>query len=245
MSLEFDLQQVFDDDYLHFYEPVLDAARSDHEAQVIASLGGVAPGHRVVDLACGHGRLAHRLAGMGAHVVGVDLCARFLERARADARTRGVAVEYVEADMAKWQADERFDLAFNWFTSLGYADDQGNLDVLRAMHACLKPDGVALIEVIHGPQLLQSFMPTIVIETAEGMLVDRNRFDPIRHRVLTRRTIVKGGKTRKFDISVRIFSFAELRDWLLHVGFREVKPFDQDGRVLREDSPRMILRARR
>ena len=52
MSSEFDLRDVFDDDYLYFYSPVLSDERSEAEAELICSLGPVAAGPRVLDLAC-------------------------------------------------------------------------------------------------------------------------------------------------------------------------------------------------
>ena len=49
----------------------------------------------VLDLACGHGRIANRLAQRGAQVTGLDATPLFLEQARRDAAERGVEVDYV------------------------------------------------------------------------------------------------------------------------------------------------------
>ena len=94
---EFD--DLFGEDYLYFWEASLTEERSDREADLVWKLLELEPGMEVLDLACGHGRLANRLAGRGVRVTGLDLSAFFLERARADAAARGVEVEYVEGDM--------------------------------------------------------------------------------------------------------------------------------------------------
>ena len=67
----FDLGQVFDDDYLYLYEPTL-AQASDADMVVIWRLLELEPGSEVLDLACGPGRIANRLAERGARVTGLD-----------------------------------------------------------------------------------------------------------------------------------------------------------------------------
>ncbi|MFD2416916.1 methyltransferase domain-containing protein [Amycolatopsis pigmentata] len=48
---------------------------------------------RVLDLACGHGDLANRLAARGCRVTGLDSSEIFLDRARADAAAVDVSVD--------------------------------------------------------------------------------------------------------------------------------------------------------
>jgi len=44
---------------------------------------------------------------------------------------------------------------------------------------------------------------------------------------------------------VRMFSAAELRDWMLAAGFREAEPYGEDGEPLRLEHRRMTLVARK
>ena len=48
------------------------------------------------------------------------------DRARRDARDRGVAVSYVEGDMRALPWRGRFDRVISWFTAFGYFDDPAN-----------------------------------------------------------------------------------------------------------------------
>lgn len=76
----FDFDQVFDDDYLYFYGPRLENV-ADGDADAIWRLLALDPGMEVLDLACGHGRIANRLATRGARVTGLDATPFFLAHA--------------------------------------------------------------------------------------------------------------------------------------------------------------------
>jgi SAM-dependent methyltransferase len=243
VGTEFDTEEVFDDDYLYFYEPLLSDERSEAETDLVCSLGPVEPGDRVLDLACGHGRIANRLAERGASVTGLDLTPRFLELARADATRRGVHVEYVQGNMAELARAESFDVVLSWFTSFGYFDDAGNRRVLGAIHRSLKPAGRLLLELNHAPALWAGFLPSVVSRRGDDLMIDQHRYDALTGRVHDRRTVVRGGKVRSFRFSNRLFAFPELRDWLLGAGFQRVEAFGPDGLPLTHQARRMIVRA--
>lgn len=105
----FDTQELFDDDYLFFYTDILTDEVSDRQTDLIWRLLELEPRAQVLDLACGHGRIANRLAVKGASVTGLDVTSGFLDRARMDARSRGVEVDYVHGDMRKLAWEDRFD----------------------------------------------------------------------------------------------------------------------------------------
>ena len=74
-------------------------------------------------------------------------------------------------------------------------------------------------------------------------MVDQVTYDPVTGRVHNRRTIVRDGRVRTVNFGVRMFTFVELRDWLLGAGFQRVEGFGQDGTPLTLASRRMIVRA--
>ena len=55
-------------------------------------------GERVLDVACGSGVLARRLAELGASVTAVDLSEAFIERARARGQKSGTPIDYQAVD---------------------------------------------------------------------------------------------------------------------------------------------------
>jgi 2-polyprenyl-3-methyl-5-hydroxy-6-metoxy-1,4-benzoquinol methylase len=126
----FEFSEVFNEDYLYFYCPDLEKV-SDAHAETVWRLLDLQPGMEVLDLACGHGRIANRLAQRGARVTGLDATPLFLEHARRDAEKRGIEVDYVSGDMRSlpWP-EHRFERVLSWFTSFGYFDDTDNQKVL-------------------------------------------------------------------------------------------------------------------
>jgi SAM-dependent methyltransferase len=242
---EFDFDEVFNEDYLYFYEPLL-AEVTDADVDAIWRLLELEPGSEVLDLACGHGRIANRLAERGARVTGLDATPLFLDRARHDAAARNVEVDYVDGDMRSlpW-ADARFDRVLSWFTSFGYFNDDDNRRVLREAHRVLWPHGRLLIENNNLAELLPRWLPAVVTERDGDFAIDRPRFDPVTGRATTERVLVRDGNVRRCSFSVRMFIAVELRDWLHDAGFGVVNLLDGTGDALTAHSRRMITIAHR
>jgi SAM-dependent methyltransferase len=235
---QFDYDDVFDEDYLYFFAPRLDETR-DADTKLIWDLLGIRAGATLLDLACGHGRIANRLAERGASVCGLDAMPLFLERARAEASQVGLQADYVGGDMRAlpWP-DRSFDHVVSWFTSFGYFDDDQNQLVLREAYRVLRAGN-------NLTQLLPRWLPAVVVERDGNFVIDRSSFDPTTGRATTERVIVRDGGTRRFVFSVRMFIAVELRDWLLRAGFGHVDFFGEDGERLDVTSRRMIAIARR
>lgn len=245
MSEDWPIDELFDEDYLHFYASMLSDEVSDIQAEFIWSLLDLAAGQRVLDLACGHGRIANRLAQRGAAVTGLDATALFLEVARHDASNRGVTVDYVQGDVRALPWADHFDTVLCWFTAFGYFDDEQNRQVLSQVFDSLKVGGRFLVELNHKDGLLPRWVPSSVERSAEGMLIDERTFDPLTGQSTAHRTIVRHGRVRHATFVIRLFSFTELRDWLFDAGFRSVEGLAGDGSRLTPDSTRMILIAQK
>lgn len=237
--------EMFGEDYLYFYEGWLDDALSDAQAEQIWRTLRLSNGAEVLDVPCGHGRIANRLAARGAQVTGLDADAFFLGRARADAAERGVEVEFVHGDMRELPWSERFDAVVNWFTSFGYFDDEGNREWLEAARETLKVGGRLAIDVHNRDVFMRSRDPASVVERDGDLLVDRHRFDVATGREESERWIVRAGHVRKTSYSVRFYTFTELRALLLDVGFAAVEGFGHDGEQLTLENRRMIVVATR
>jgi SAM-dependent methyltransferase len=240
---EWDVGAVFDEDYLYFYDGALSDERSDAEAELIWSLAQLQPRERVLDLACGHGRLSNRLAAKGAGVVGLDLTPLFLDRARQDAEAFQLEVKYVEGDMRDLPWSEEFDVVVNWFTAFGYYDDETNRAILGQIRKVLRPHGRLLLELNHGPVLMRDFLPATVTRRGHDAMIDEHRYDPTTGRSHTDRIVIRDGKVRAFGYSTRIFAFPELRDWLRAAGFANIEGFGSAGERLSGDTRRMVVKA--
>jgi ubiquinone/menaquinone biosynthesis C-methylase UbiE len=107
-------------------------------AAISAALGK--EGARVLDVGCGPGILAIRLAKYGYEMTGLDIDAQALQRAKENAEIEGVEVEFREGDGSSlpWP-DEAFDGVASLHL-LHEAKDPGR--VLKEAHRVLKPGGI-------------------------------------------------------------------------------------------------------
>lgn len=68
-----------------------------------------------------------------------------------------------------------------------------------------------------------------------------NRFDPLTGRNMVERIVVRDGRVRRVPYFVRLFTFPELRDWLLQAGFTKVSGYGEDGAALTAEHRRMLV----
>jgi ubiquinone/menaquinone biosynthesis C-methylase UbiE len=85
-------------------------------AAQLVHFAGVAPGERVLDVACGTGVVAVTAARLGAQARGLDLSPALLERAELNAATADVPVEFTEGDVESLPyGDGEFDVVLSQF----------------------------------------------------------------------------------------------------------------------------------
>jgi SAM-dependent methyltransferase len=245
MDATFDDKGMFDDDYLYFFADDLDA-RAEAETDLIWRLLDLEPGMEVLDLACGHGRIANPLAARGCRVTGLDVTPLFLDRARRDAAARNVDVTYVEGDMRDLPWTGRFDRVVNWFTAFGYFGDDDNRRVLAEVGRALRPGGRFALEMLDHDRIIREFTPeSVIARKGADVVIERRELDPLTGRCLGERTMIRDGEVRTVPYFVRMFTFTELRDWLLGAGFTSVSGHAEDGTPLTPRSRRMIAVAGR
>jgi ubiquinone/menaquinone biosynthesis C-methylase UbiE len=118
-------------------------------------------GSRVLEVACGSGRVLVPLARAGCRVVGVDASPHMLELAQAKLNAGGLSAQLVSADMRNFQLPQHdFDLAIVAVKSFAYlteVDDQ--LACLRAIYAHLRFGGLLALDLMN-PSLEWLAAPT-------------------------------------------------------------------------------------
>ena len=221
---EFDFEGVFDEDYLYFYDTFLTSERNAKEVDQVVTLIEREAGAEILDCPCGHGRITNALAEQGFSMTGLDATELFLERARADAQTRGLDVEYVHGDMRSLPWRDRFDCIVNWFTSFGYFDDATNREVARGFHDALRPGGRLVLETFNVLRLAKYEQRLDLVERGDDLMIDKVDFDPSTSVISSERIVVRGGSVRRANYRIRLYTFAELRALLESVGFGEVRP---------------------
>ena len=200
-----------------------EADDADDAAAKVARAVGVRPGARVLDVPCGTGRIARRLADRGFDVVGIDATTVFLDAARA------ARVRTIRADMRTTVVRPgTFDAAICLWGSFGYFDDDGNRAQDRAAAEALVPGGRYLIDTVSAETLLNRFEPTHAWEVG-GVTVDEARvYHEDTRRIETTWTMTDGGERVERTTSVRVFTVAELTDLLADAGFASFQALDDD-----------------
>jgi SAM-dependent methyltransferase len=237
----FDLETVFDvDDYMFVYDGDLTDERSDAEVASLVKLLELGSPIRILDLACGFGRHANRLAELGHRVTGVDLMPGFLDIARRKAADMKVEVDYRQGDMRRLAFSGEFDLVLLLFTSFGYFDDEQNAGVVENMARALKPGGRLMLDIANRDTFLNSLPPSEVNEKDGDLIINRFSFDAPTGRFENRRIVIRDGIRRDKPFSVRLYNATEIRDLLYRVGLQDQRLLGEDGRVLSAASRRIV-----
>jgi SAM-dependent methyltransferase len=120
-----------------------DARRSPHDARKVkAEKRSV----RILEPACGSGRLALELARRGHSVAGFDLNEAMLARARSRLSKHALHAQLVRADMRRFRLDGRFEIAHCLVSTFKYLlDETSAREHLECVARHLVPGGVYVL----------------------------------------------------------------------------------------------------
>lgn len=123
------------------FKHILVGGLTRHSEAVFSSLP-VRQGDRILDVGCGFGDTAIKLAelvGPAGEVVGIDCCDVFLDYARSDAQARGLTnVSFVRGDAEIALPTNQYDFVFSRFGTMFFANPVVGL---RNMRKALRPGG--------------------------------------------------------------------------------------------------------
>ena len=212
----------------------------------------IASGGPVLELACGSGRLTLPIAQAGIEIVGVDVSAPMIERARLRASSAKVNIEWHVQDVRKLDIPRRFRFAFIATNALQHLHDHESLVAFfESAHRHLEPDGLLVLDVFNpsveklarelgNPYPHKAFTlddgRNITVEADSEYLRDTQ----ILHFVLKYR---HGGEvTLVKDVRMRCFFPQELLALSRMGGFDVVERLgDYDGSAFSARSPKQIL----
>ena len=213
-------EEVFDEDFLRTL-PFMTPEQTAREVKFIREALSPAKGGDVLDIGCGYGRHALELAQQGLRLTGLDLSLPMLIKAADSAQRRGLAVNFVHADMREMTFNAQFDAAYCVLSSFGYFDEETNLRVATAIGRALKPGGRFLLDIINRDYIVRD-LPSRVWWEGDGCVVlEEVDFNYHTSRVLIRRSVVFGnGRQSEQELSMRAYSLHEVGKILRQAGLR-------------------------
>lgn len=186
------------------------------EVEFLWEIMGLRPGMSLLDMGCGVGRHSVELASRGILATGVDISSGMLAQAREAASSRGVQVEWVEADATAFVAETPYDAAIclceGGIGLIGHDEDPVTHDmaILKGIASCLKPGAPFVMTALNGLATIRKLQDADVeagaFDPATGIAIYRDEWD-----------LPEG--TRQFFIKERTFTPPELAAMLHHAGF--------------------------
>jgi len=156
---------------------------TQEEVTNIVSLLKINPGASVLDLCCGPGRHSLELARRGFFATGVDRTKSYLEKARKQAETEGLKIEFIQEDMRSF---------------------------CNNVYRSLKNKGIFLIDIMGKEVLARVFCERNWQEVDNNIVLEERKICKNWSWIDNRWILIKDGKKEEYKMSHRIYSAVEL-----------------------------------
>jgi SAM-dependent methyltransferase len=185
---------------------------------------------KILDIGCGTGRHALELAKRGYDIVGIDLSASLLQRAREKAAERGLRVDFRRHDARELPFRDEFSLAIMLCEGAFplMETDEMNFQILQGAANALKPGGKFIFTTLNGLfPLFHSVKEFLAAEKKEGNAeYGDNSFDLMTFRSRSVTTFEDDhGNKKELDCDERYYVPCEITWLLKSLGFKTVAIF--------------------
>lgn len=235
------------------YDELMEDIPYDTYVELIALAANGIAGKKILDIGCGTGLLAAKLAKSGGNVTGVDLSPDMLQIATERAKSLNLSISFMLQPMQKLEGHSGFDVAVIPIDSLNYVTDRMEvLQTFRNIYQALSIGGVLLFDV-------HSTFKTDVIFLESPFTYDSERISYIwqtepgeeLHSVYSELAFFVKAENdlyERFDEVhfQRTFPVQEYVNMLLEVGFKIERVFaDWEDEAPAEESERIFFQVRK
>jgi ubiquinone/menaquinone biosynthesis C-methylase UbiE len=119
----------------------------DQQVNHLASSGIMKPGDKVLDLGCGPGLYASRLATKGLKITGIDISQNSLNYAITQARKNHLDIEYRHLNFLDLDYSHEFNAVIQVYGEMGTFSDDKRDTILRKIHNALVPRGFFVFDM--------------------------------------------------------------------------------------------------
>jgi cyclopropane fatty-acyl-phospholipid synthase-like methyltransferase len=229
-----------------FWERMVSREATEADLDFILRHLGAPPPARVLDMPCGAGRHALRLAQAGYDVTGVDLSEDGVARASSAARDARLPAAFIREDMRCFTADRPFDAILCFGNSISYFGQDEMRAFFARLAANLKKDGRLLLDSHCCAESIFPLQEERLLEFDGGAYSSRFHYDALTSRLSTAAELQLGGERHSLLYSHHIVTSGTLVDMLGKAGFGSIALYaDTEGATFRPGSPRLLLVASR
>jgi len=246
--LKMDWAQVLFVDHPQMFLPWMKAMREQAKVDVrglrtVFEKFRVRNGARILDLACGIGRISINLAKAGYEVVGVDISPLYLDFARKWAEQDRVSdqTRFYEMDMRDAsrrlmrKGEKKFDVILNYGTVIGYRGQGDDAKMLTDIRSVASQHAILVIETVNRDFLVKHFKEESV-STLEGIEWRESRRLNLERSFMenTWRFYRKKEQSRRLiltlPVSHRVYPLHELKQLMTDAGWRYAEPYGTLGK---------------
>ena len=188
---------------------------------------------KILDLGCGPGLYASRLARLGHRCVGIDFSPASMEYAKEQAASENLSCGYLHADIRFTEYGSGYGLAMLIFGEFNVFKPSDATRILAKTHAALNEGGVLLLEA-HTNEAIREFglRPASWYASESGLFSDlpylclQENFWDAESETVTRRYFIvdaSTGEVARYAQSPKAYTDEQYRSVLEDVGFADVR----------------------
>lgn len=103
----------------------------------------------ILDLGCGPGLYAKKIASLGHHILGIDYSKRSIEYAKTDAKKNRLKIDYLYKDYLTIDYDGVFDVILLIYCDFGVLNDEERATLFKKVHKALRPNGIFIFDIFN------------------------------------------------------------------------------------------------
>ena len=188
---------------------------------------------KILDLGCGPGLYASRLARLGHRCVGIDFSPASMEYAKEQAASENLSCGYLHADIRFTEYGSGYGLAMLIFGEFNVFKPSDATRILAKTHAALNEGGVLLLEA-HTNEVIREFglRPASWYASESGLFSDlphlclQENFWDAESETVTRRYFIvdaSTGEVARYAQSLKAYTDEQYRSVLEDAGFADVR----------------------
>lgn len=189
---------------------------------------------KILELACGNGRICTNLAKRGFKVTGVDISPAYINDAIIKAKKNKVKVNYICGDIRYINKYIRgkFDVVISIFTAIGYYGKKTDEKIFKQSARLLRKKGIFMIlNTMSREWLLSHFCSSLYDDAGRYIILHKPEYDKY-HSIMHERWRFyrKDGNDFKFEaelpINLKIYSQCDLVEMAEKAGLKFAKAYD-------------------